>query len=58
MIGGRFSMNQKYTVKQTKLSDDLRGKEDFYVVNQSGNGPVNIFDKLNGHSRFKECEAV
>ena len=51
-------MNQKYTVKQTKLSDDLRGKEDFYVVNQSGNGPVNIFDKLNGHSRFKECEAV
>ena len=43
-------MNQKYTVKQTELSDDLREKRDFYVVNQSGNGPVHIFDKLHGHS--------
>ena len=25
-ICGRFSMNQKYTVKQTQLSDDLREK--------------------------------
>ena len=28
-IGGRFSMNKKYTVKQTELSDDLREKRTF-----------------------------
>ena len=51
-------MNQKYTVKQTELSDDLSEKTNFYVASQSGNGHAHIFDKLHGHTRPKESEAV
>ena len=50
-------MNQKYTIPKKK-GLLLEGKTDFYVANQSGNGPVHIFDKLHGHTRPKECEAV
>ena len=51
-------MNQKYTIKQTELSDDLSEKTNFYVASQSGNGHAHIFDKLHGHTRSKESEAV
>ena len=56
--GGRFSMNQKIYSQTNRVERWLERKTDFYVVNQSGNGPVHIFDKLHGRTQPKECEAV
>ena len=49
-------MNKKIYSQTNRVERWLEGKTDCYVANQSGTGPVHIFDKLHGHTRPNECE--